>query len=298
MRKICLLITAIFFSFCLSRQVWAFTVAPAVIEISGNRGEQIENKFTLVNVSKLEETYYIDTLKFKADDESGVPKFIPYAEDHSGLQEWLAFPTKTIKVPAESYIEFPFPIAIPNDIKSGGYYAAITVSNNQPPSDVSSQSIQNKTAILLLLNVKGENIEQAALLDFFVSPKLNEKLAGTFTYRIQNQGNVYLTPKGTITFKNLLGQTIASIDANPESSKVLSETTRKIESDFDKGLNIGPITAELNLEYGEEQKKISATTTVWIIPWKILTAGLVSLSIIVIGLLILNKRKIKMCGQK
>ncbi|MFH1089758.1 MAG: hypothetical protein V1716_05045 [Candidatus Uhrbacteria bacterium] len=291
MRKICLLVAIIFFSCCLSRQVWAFSAAPAVIEISGNRGEQIENKFTLVNESKTEETYYIDTLKFEANDESGTPKFIPYSEDHSELPEWLSFPTKTIKVPAESYIEFPFSVVIPSDIKSGGYYAAITISDDQPTADPKSSTIQTKTALLVFLNVKGENNEQAALLDFTVLPKWNEKLAGTLTYRIQNQGNVYLKPKGTITFKNLFGQTIASIEANPEENKILSETTRKIDLTFDQGLNIGPITAELNLEYGEEQKTIQASTTMWVIPWKILLVGFISILLVIIGLRILNKKK-------
>ena len=287
MRKTCLIIGLIFFTCCLSRQVWAFAVAPAIVEMSGNRGEILKDTFTLINNNNTEKTFYFETLKFEAKDESGSPKFIPYNEDHSELLEWISFENKTLTVPAESFVEVPFLVVIPTDIKSGGYYAAITISDSQLPVDVTVPTIQTQTAVLLFLNVKGENSEQAALLDF-LGPKILETTKGTLTYRIQNQGNVYLKPEGTIVLKDIFGRIVTTTEANPEGNRVLAITTRKIEVPFKGSWAIGPVTAALNLTYGDEQKELSDSVTIWIIPQKIL---FILLTLFIITATIIVKRK-------
>lgn len=292
MRRVCLIIGLIFFTCCLSRQVWAFVAAPAVIDISGNRGEALESKFTLVNNNEKEETYYFSTLRFEAEGESGSPKFIPFNQDHSELPEWISFENSALIVPAKSFVEVPFSVAIPTDIKSGGYYAAITISNSQPPTDASVPTVQAQTAILVFLNVKGENNEQAALLDFSAL-KILWQTTGTLTYRIQNQGNVYLKPEGTIILKDIFGRTVATVDANPEGNRAMTGTTRKIETPFQTSWAIGPITAELNLTYGDQQKELSDSVTFWILPWKILS---ILLTVVIVIVIVTIKKK-KMCAR-
>lgn len=291
MRRVSLIVGLIFFSLCLSRQVWAFTVAPAIIEVSGSRGEILNSTFTLVNTTESDETYYFETLKFQAKDESGSPLFIPYSKDHSELPDWLSFTNKTVIIPKNSFAEIPFSITIPSDIHSGSYYAAITVSDNQASSNPSVSTIQTKTAILIFLNVKGENKELAALLDFVPSSKLTSSTTDTLTYRIQNQGNVYLQPQGTITLKNAFGRIIATEDANLKGNKIMTGSTRKIETIIDTGWTIGPITAELKLNYGENQQTLNSSTTFWIFPLKTLGALLAGLILLILSWKIIKKTK-------
>jgi hypothetical protein len=290
MRRVCLTIGIIFFGLCLSTQVWSFGLAPAIIELEGERGQILESRFTLVNEDLEEKTFYFEILKFEAKDESGSPEFIPFEEDHEDLPEWITFENKSLIVPARSFIEVLFNITIPTDTPSGGYYAAITVSNSKPIDETVAPTIRNKTAILIFLDIEGETLEKAALLDF-VAPKIVSKTAGTFSYRIQNQGNVYLKPKGTIVLKDVFGRTLIEVDANPDENRVLSETTRKIKTNFSGKTAFGPVTAKLQLEYGEQNQKLSDSITFWVLPWKILLTGFGTIMVLCVGLTTLVKRK-------
>jgi hypothetical protein len=271
--------------------VWAFGVAPAVLDTSGSRDETVNQSFTLVNDNELDTMFYFETLKVEAKDESGSPKFIPYNTDHSELPDWITLSTKKLVVPARSFVEVPFSINIPSDIESKSYYAAITVTD-QAPANV--DSIQTKTAILVFLTVKGQTIEQASLLDLVVLPSQSDRFLGTATYRIQNQGNVYLQPTGEIIFKDIFGRTLSITDANPENSRVLPETTRAFETGFGNenywsNLAIGPISAELTLNYGVEGK-MNSKTTFWIIPWQLILS-IIGLLTILIGIKTSLKKK-------
>jgi len=309
MRRVLLIFIALFLIWIPTQYALAFAVAPSTLEIFGNRGETIQQKFSLVNTKDNDQTFYLDVLKFTASDESGSPKFISYEEDHSGLPDWLSFNNKAITVPGRSWAEINFAIAIPKDIASGGYYAAVTVSES--PSEVvasNGATIQAKTAVLLFLTVKGETVEQAGLLDFSLSPKnWTDQMTGKFYYRLQNQGNVHLVPAGTITFKDIFGRTITTVDANPATSRALPNTTRLFEGTFGNKqtgffstlkneistLAVGPISANLEATYGSDNQKIEATTTFWLVPWQLLLTivGLVLILLIVSRVLARISRK-------
>lgn len=286
MRRVLLIFIALFLIWIPAQYALAFAVSPSTLETSGNRGETIQQKFNLVNTQDNDQTFYLDTIKFTAGDESGSPKFIPFEKDHSGLPEWLSFKNKAVTVPGRSWTEVNFTISIPADVASGGYYAAVTVSETS--SEVvadNGATLQAKTAILIFLTVNGETQEKAGLLDFSVTPTTwTDQLAGNFIYRIQNQGNIHLTPTGTVIFKDIFGRTIAVVDANSKKSRTLPNTTRSFEDAFGKKENnfisavkneiatlaIGPIAANLEVVYGSNNQTLHATSTFWLIPWQLL----------------------------
>ena len=244
----------------------ASSVTPSVIELSSNRGEDIESSFTLINESKIDQTYYLDTISFKSHDETGTPEFFS-DKTQGAFSQWIQFPIDTILVPARSRVKVPFNVNVPPDVKSGGYYAAITVS--QAPSEVvetNSATIEAKTAILVFFTVKGETVIKAGLLDFFEKKPylIHTDLRGSYKYRIQNQGNIHLTPNGTISFKDVFSRTVLTTDANSLKSRILPMSTRTFSFDVvgrgngfidqvryqAQTLAIGPITATLAI--GEE----------------------------------------------
>lgn len=262
----------------------AFGVSPAMMELSGPRGEVLRSTFSIINDKPNAETFYLRRMKFMARDEGGAPQFIPYHQDHAGFPEWIIFDADQIDIPAFTKAEIPFSIAIPSDAASGGHYAAITIS--EAPYDIVSQgasSVSAQTAILLFLTVAGETHEQAALLDFSVTG-LEQALLGSggqFTYRIQNQGNVHITPTGAITLTDLFGRTLLQLDANEGSGRVLPNTTRTFEISIEPkeqtGVDkffarltnfvIGPVTASLNLTYGSTSIPLTATDVTWHFSW-------------------------------
>ncbi len=282
----------------------AVAVAPVVAELSGARGQVIEHEVVLVNTSDQEETYYLSTLKFDASDEIGTPSFIPYEEDHSGLPDWISFFESEVTVPANDMTTTTATIAIPNDVMSGGHYAAIVASGSQN-NEAAGVSVVVQTASLILLTVEGETVEQAALLDF-VGPSWVNRLPVDFALRVQNQGNVHLQPTGTITIKSILGAEAAQLTVNLEEGKILPMSTRQFATQWSRAeveaagfweeiknewqnLGLGRYTAELELVYSETSDPITTTLSFWVIPWHL---GLVAV-IVAFLMILISRIKIK-----
>ncbi len=273
------------------------TVAPALIEVSASRGETIESFFQVINASTTEQKYYLGVMKFEPTEGTGAPSFISYEKDRSGLPEWIDFQVNEFPVPANSKVDVPFTIAIPDDISSGGYYSALTVSN--APHDIVATNgaiVDAKTAVLVLLTVEGETNESAVLLDLVsdVEGKAVSSIKGEFVYRIQNQGNVHVRPEGVLRFKDVFGRQIYSQAVNEKQGRVLPSSTRTYKEEVDLGENsflgalnfqmrtllVGPVTAELDLKYGQ-QGQLFAKTSFWFVPWQLMISILILVIVVV-----------------
>ncbi len=278
----------------------AFAIAPATLDLSGQRGETIDGTIAVINNGSAEQTYYLGTLKFVPGEQSGTPSFIPFETDHSGLPEWIAFPVRTVAIPANTKVDVPFTVTIPQNVASGTVYGAITVSTS--PSDVvaaNGATIEAKMASLIFLTVEGETVDKLALLDFDATNSGNTSLQLTrwFTFRVQNQGNVVAVPTGTVTLVDALGRTVLSQPINQEQSRVLPMTTRSfsgtigpVPTSFGDELRsdvanfaIGPVTATLTIASGS--KTLTKSSTYWTLPWHLLLTAAMA----VVILLVLSK---------
>ncbi|MEK7614880.1 MAG: hypothetical protein AAB431_00665 [Patescibacteria group bacterium] len=283
--------------------VRAISLAPAVLEMTATRGSVVQQTISVINTKGTEQTYFVGIMKFKPSVEGESPVFISPQEDQTELPQWIRLPFTEFRVAANTKAEVPFEVAVPLDVKSGGYYAALTVS--QAPGEVVADNgaiIEAKVAVLLLLTVEGETEEKLALLDFHSDKSdLTSQLGGVFTYRLQNQGNVHVTPKGTLKLTDLFGRTLIESDANPELGRVLPGSTRAYELGIETQKDffwivkdqigffaIGPIKATLDLSYGEEGQQIYSSFSFWHFPWQLLVTIGVPL-IVLLGLFHLKK---------
>lgn len=288
-----------------AKVAFAASVMPATIDLSGARGETLEEKVTIINTENSDQTFYFETIKFTAQDESGMPKFLQ--NEKTDLSRWIFLPVKTMVVPARSSADVSFKISIPSDIAAGSYFAALTISDS--PSDVvadNGATLQAKTAVLVFLTVEGETTLAAGLLDFKSSfGKFTDRLSGTFAYRIQNQGNVYFVPVGSVIIQDAFGRNLITTDANEEKGRVLPDTTRAFSGPIGQepknflgliqhqisNFTVGPLSLQLTAAAGADGPTINATETVWYVPWQTLLFGVL---IIVFVLLVRYKLKKKM----
>lgn len=284
----------------------AFAIAPATLDLSGRRGETIKGTIAVINNGSAEQTYYLGTLKFVPGELSGTPSFIPFETDHSGLPEWIAFPVKAVMIPANTKVDVPFTVTIPQDVASGTVYGAITVSMS--PSDVvasNGATIEAKMASLLFVTVEGETVEKLALLDLSSSNAADGPfdLARQFVFRVQNQGNVAVVPTGTVTLTDALGRVVASLPINEEGSRILPMTTRSFSGTIGpnptgfaetvrsqiESFAIGPIQATLTISTGSQT--LTKSFSYWIIPLHlILTAAMAVVILLVLSKLLSRGR--------
>ncbi|TAL49869.1 hypothetical protein EPN81_04395 [Patescibacteria group bacterium] len=270
----------------------AAAVSPSVIELSSPDGKVINSSFTIFNTRASEQVYFLDLLAFEPNSQDGTPVFTPDTSDQNEFLSWIHFPVREVPVPAQSKVEVPFTVVIPDDEASGSYYGAVTVST--APSDVvasNGATIEAKTAILVFLTVEGETVEKLELLDFSATQSDASLPFGTFQYRLQNQGNVHLMPVGEITLTGLFGQTVGVLNANEAQGRILPSSTRTYEVTFNgdtswfaaagyqlRHLAIGPVTVDVTLTYGETGT-LEAQTIVWVMPWQLM-------SLLVMGILV------------
>jgi hypothetical protein len=285
----------------------AFSVSPAIIELSGERGEVIETQFRVINTGANEKEFYLSSMKFTPREEGGKPEFIPTEVDQSGLPEWIAFPSRKIVVPANSFLEVPVHIAIPTDVSSGGHYASFIVS--EAPYEVvetNGASFNAKTAILIFLTVKGNTIQRASLLDFdtSVERRVLDRVFGDYTYRVQNQGNIHITPTASVSLTNIFGREILRVNANPTGGRVLPDSTRSFEGVFGSQnvdgffgaiqdqlsfFALGPVTLTFEMDYGTETVS-TESMRFWTIPWQLLLSFLVVVSLILAFVKVLSRK--------
>lgn len=289
------------------KPIFATGVAPATIDLENAPGAVLNQEITIINTKDTDQTYYLDSREFTAqDNESGSPKFLS-SKNKTGLSQWLSFQNKEIIIPARSYAEVPFSIIIPLGTPAGSYFAAVTVSEN--PSEIvatNGATIQAETASLIFLTVTGETELAGALLDFQLEPIDTNQILGSYQFRIQNQGNVYFVPQATITLKDIIGRIILTTSANEQAGRVLPKSTRSFSGVFgeEHGKNfweilkhqfsiftIGPITAQLNVLIGENSTPLAASETFVYIPWELL--GLITLAIILVLFVYLMNKKQK-----
>lgn len=285
----------------------AASLSPAVLELRAQRGEVLEETITVINTRATEQTYFLGIMQFEAQEDGESPLFIPYSGDLKGLPaedlvDWIVLPFSEFRIPANSKGDVPLKITIPADVLSGGYYAAITVS--QSPSELVADNgavVEAKTAALVLLTVEGETKEHLELLDFSSPTSVKSTLSGTYSFRLQNQGNVHVSPKGDLILRDVFGRELIRKPANELNGRILPSSTRTYEIVLENSnglmdmlksqmllFAIGPISAELNLTYGSTDQAITAATPFWYFPWQLLICV-----VILLGLfsLLLKKRK-------
>ena len=304
------------FSIFLTGQVFALTISPIRMEISGDPGQTLGGTIELFNEQDETKTFYSSAANFEARGDSGAPYFLP--DTNKGLASWISV-KESVALKAGERTKIPFTIQIPRGVEAGGYFAAILWGTSPNGQQGGGQvSIGGKLGVLILLSVKGEIKEGGGLLDLKIeeSGRFVNSLPIKFVYRFSNDGSERTKPTGELKIKNLFGFTTVTLNANPQSGNVLPGSIRKFsivwsgEDQQDKtavmateetatdgqgffaavknqwkNFALGPYKAELNLSYGklseaEATNKAEASYRFFVVPWQLLSIIIAILGII------------------
>lgn len=291
MRKIiittCLIILA---SLGLAPIGQAITISPIIIEnIELKPGEAQFRTFNVFNESEEEQIYYIFARNFVPVGEEGE---IVVSEEMFGLATWISFTVDSISLAPGEGQEVRFSILAPENADAGGHYAAVFASTT-PPNVAQGVGLSGNVGTLLLVTVEGDIKEDVRLLEFHTkgNKEVYDHLPVEFEYRIENRGSVHIKPQGTIDIRGLFGNT--SIDGNPNQSRNLPNSIRRIESVWIKdsqavepggffvelnnewkNFGLGKYTATLNLKYGRSKQTLTGETGFWVFPWRVCLVAL------------------------
>jgi len=181
----------------------------------------------------------------------------------------------------------PVEISIPPDAEPGGLYGSILVSAHPilTPAEVEELKAKGQIKLvsrlssLFFIRVKGEAKEDGLLKDFKIEKKYYEKGPIPFQILFENNGNVHLAPYGVIEIYNILGKKVDEIEL--DTWFALPDSLRLREVKWERGLLFGKYTALTSINRGYQDIIDQKAVEFWVIPWKIILAGILAIGLIV-----------------
>lgn len=270
-----------------------FTISPVLTEISVAKGQSQTIALTVSNPTSTSLTAVPIVNDFVAsNDESGTPRLIlnssvPLPADNF---ESLVGNIPTVTLGPDQSQTINVTVNVPKDAFSGGYYGAIRFV----PGTLGKQSNVGLTASvgsLFLVTVPGNLTEKLSLVQLSAADR-NGNPSSFFTngqlsalVRLDNTGNIYTQPFGTIELKNTFGHIISVTQFNnsvPRSS-ILQQSIRKFVVSLPSHSYIGHYTMIASFGYGTtgSGNLIVAQTGFWYIPIWAQIVGLVIVVVII-----------------
>ncbi|MBI2113450.1 MAG: hypothetical protein HYT50_02635 [Candidatus Wildermuthbacteria bacterium] len=261
------------------------SISPLTFEMSARQGEMLSNMIKVTNIGSAPLQVYMETRNFSPVGEEGQ---IALREDQGQgtLASWIRISPETFTLRPGQKQEVQFSVSVPAGAAFGGHYASLLASFAGTQTQGGSRVAQ-KVGSLLLLQVAGQAQEQLSVASF-EGPGFSEYGPLAFSFRFENTGNVHLKPRGYLEVKNMLGKEVAKIQL-PQKN-VLPNSVRKVEVSWDDRFLFGKYQANLAAVYGADNQMLSQALTFWVIPWKLVTVGVLGALLLAAFLYVVRKR--------
>jgi hypothetical protein len=277
-------------------------ISPPVVQLTADPGQTVTTQIRVRNVTSGELI-----AKGRADDfgagtdESGNPKLLL---DETGatrysLKYWIGS-VPDLDLTPQQLKTTTITVRVPANAEPGGHYGLVRFTALPPNLVGTGVALSASVGTLILLKVNGAVTEKLSMAEFSTGV-LNQKTEaytkkGFFEYgpvdflvRIKNDGSVHEKPVGSITIKNTFGVKSAMVSVNDKGGNVLPDSIRRFPVTLANKKLFGYYTANLALTYANGQK-LSATTSFWVIPWKLIVLALIGL-VVLLYLLRLGVRR-------
>jgi hypothetical protein len=270
-------------------------ISPALVELNAAKGNTYNIVLNIKNITASTLSYTSSTDDFAAADESGSPKIVLDGQlpTTASVKTWVNMDAGFTLQPRQTKT-ITASILVPADAEPGGHYGILRFSGVASTMEDSGVSLSTSAGVLVLIRVAGDITEKASLTSFYSAQ--NDKQSWffengpiDFVTRIQNEGNVHVKPAGNIEVRDVFNNLVSMVPVNEEKSNILPNSIRKFSGQFGQNWLFGHYTASLALGYGTTGQAITATTSFWVIPYKLILVGLFALATIIFVLVRLIK---------
>lgn len=293
-----------------------------------NPGQTITDKLTIGNLDPTADlNLNLRMIDFTYSDQSGAPKLDLAANAQPtpwSLKSFTKLPSN-VDVGHAGTKTISYSITIPKNQGAGSYYSAILYQASG--NNGGNVALNASGVTLVFVSVPGKVSENMSLQKFGAYNSDTNGTTGSYVfidmnqqpkmvaYTLKNEGNVFESPAGSVTVKNMFGHQVADITVNSNQSLALIGQSRLFTSCIktkeeqvqalggtskdttcvNPGLLPGYYTAHLDVFYGQNGNtthEITGTAHFWYLPFWFL-----AIIAIIIGLLVWGyfwaKKKIK-----
>ncbi|MCX6727595.1 MAG: hypothetical protein NTX11_02165 [Candidatus Saccharibacteria bacterium] len=266
-------------------------ISPVLIDLNTEKSNSYSLKITVTNVTAGDLALKQVVNDFRAKDDSGNPEVIlDNSEPSNGFsfKNWVSLPPSIVLKSKESRV-INATVNVPNDAEAGGHYGVIRFSGVAPGEENANVSIAASVGVLVLARVNGTISESLKLKDFYAEhngkkTSLLQNGPLQIVERVENNGNVHVKPKGTITVKNMFGSTVLTTPISDPAKNILPNSNRKFSQEIKQKWMFGRYTARLDATYGYGNKVLSGSFSYWVIPYKLILIVLLVLAVCIVGL--------------
>jgi len=308
-------------------QEFNIQVAPSPLAVTVKPGQTQTATLTVRNFSNHSETLYPRLSGFKIDKSS--QKIELEEKVPLGLDQWISFKDAALTIPAGGTQPLLITYRTPENV-GFSYALAITLSRGQDQLPKDGTRLQGAVAVFNLINVDRKDAKRELTIEKFSTDKSRyEFLPAGFTLTVKNNGNVIDQPQGNVFIQRGFDsdKPIATLPINKAAGYILPGTARTFTDKWSDGfpsyvpaqengkttyklkwdwkrlgdLRFGKYTAKAVVVYNDGQRDVPlvASTTFWVIPWRIIFVTLFILLILGAGvyawvrLIIKGTKKVK-----
>lgn len=274
----------------------ALEIAPPVMTLTAKPGQTIQAQISLRNISSGPLVVQGQVNDFTAAGEDGTPKILTEEGEANpySMRSWVgALPSLTLQ--PRQIRSLPVSITVPAKAAPGGYYGVVRFTGRPPELEGTGVSLSASLGALMLVRVSGISKEGLAVEEFFVAQDgktatLFESTPLQFVQRLKNIGNVHEQPVGQVTITDMFGKKVAAVNVNLPPRNILPQSIRRFEQSLDTStlgsrLLFGRYQADLTLSYGTNKQTLTSSTTFWVIPYRLIGAGITAL---IVGFFVLR----------
>lgn len=261
--------------------------------ISLSPGEKKQVQVKVRNGSSDPVILQSSAIDFVVGDDGATPLVVDKIQSNNrwSLASWLTLAPAENKLASEEMATVNVLIEVPKDALPGGHYAMIYHSpiNEVKPEDSSSGSgISQRVGTLLYVVVKGP-INEEAYINRFDWPKFLENGPVKFSLNIDNQSDIHISAKPVLKIYNLFGKEVANIEL--ESKNIFPKSERSFLGSWDRIWGFGYYKAVVEAAYGSQGQVVTAVSSLFMIPVKIILLVLILVLIGVTLFLSIQKRR-------
>ncbi len=240
------------------------TVSPQLIQLDLSKDKaEAEYFYTNQTDQTIELTLTMQDVKELED--RGIPGLLDAKESKNykyGLSSWAKFSNNNIVVaPNETkkvtvYIDS-------SRLSIGGHYASVLAEIKQVDKQGPVKLRAILSSLLFVRQGSGNETEEARVYELKSTASLLS-FPSSFTFRLNNTGNVDLTPHGRLSITDYFGKEVAFGIVNEDSLITLPESIRRYTIKIKKMGEFmfpGVYKAKLTTNYGKKKTEASAETT-------------------------------------
>ncbi len=268
-----------------------------IIKLAPGAKEQVQlrirnNSTKPITIRTLAQDFMLDL-----DGETPIP-LMEETPTRWSLANWLVIAPSQQTIQPQTTAATSVLIEVPENALPGGHYAMVTHEPSQGialDDGQSASAISQKVGSLFYVIVDGLINEEAFIRDFSF-PQLTEIGPVDFSFFVDNQSDIHITPQMSVEIYNIFNQKIDTIEI--ESKNIFPLYNRAFSGKWDRVWGHGFYRAKLIMSYGEQGNIAISNTSFWLFPVKLVLTAIIILLVLVAMIISIRRHIVHKNGNK